>query len=86
MHTSNPNLRANSQMSYEKRSLGGHRTPSGASTRSDARDKRNGYQVGGAHVDNDGHLRVPSHSHDDGGSDIYVTSGAYRAPSEIRYN
>lgn len=72
-------------MSYDKRSASGHRAPSAASVRSDKKDRKNGHQSTTPVHGSNGHLRVPSHSYEDSGSEVYVTSGAYRAPSEMRY-
>lgn len=55
-------------MSY----MPGHRAPSSASARSDRKEKNNERP------------RQNSQPYEDSGSDVYVTSGAYRAPSEIR--
>ncbi|KAL0270469.1 UNVERIFIED_CONTAM: hypothetical protein PYX00_007874 [Menopon gallinae] len=79
LHASSPNLRAPSQISYDKRSASGVRAASVASNFSDKRSKRGGSV--GVHGSSS-HLREPTHFNDDG-SDVYVTSGAYRAPSEI---
>ena len=70
-------------MSYDKRSASGRVPSSAASVRSDKKDRKNGHLSVPIHGSN-GHLRVPSQSYEDSGSEVYVTSGAYRAPSEIR--
>ncbi|KAK6631043.1 hypothetical protein RUM44_003215 [Polyplax serrata] len=67
LHTSVSSMRPTSQMSY----MPGHRAPSSASARSDRKEKNNERP------------RQNSQPYEDSGSDVYVTSGAYRAPSEI---